>query len=142
MSANRVASWAASRCNPLARWPERLERGSGMRTALRVCLDQVHFMSELFDLDALSTRIRRYVDRLESLKQEAAPMLEAVLQRGELERGDVMRVSGLPERPAQRILGDLLTLGLLASETPKGGVSLRFPVHALEDLFLPLFPQS
>ena len=99
-------------------------------------------MSEPFDLDALSTRIRRYVDRLESLKQEAAPMLEAVLQRGELERGDVMRVSGLPERPAQRILGDLLTLGLLASETPKGGVSLRFPVHALEDLFLPLFPQS
>ena len=109
---------------------------------LKVCLDQVHFMGGLFDLDTLSTRIRRYVARHESLKLEAAPMLETVLLRGELERGDVMRVSGLPERSARRVLGDLQQLGLLASETPKGKVSLRFPAHALEDLFPRLYPQS
>lgn len=109
---------------------------------LKVCLDQVRFMSSLFDLDALSARLHRYVQRHEALKPEAGYMLESVLLRGELERGEVMRAAGLPERTARRLLGDLLNLGLLASETPKGKVSLRFPAHALEDLFPRLYPQS
>jgi hypothetical protein len=32
-------------------------------------------------------------------------------------------------------------LGLLASSTPKGPVSLRFPESALEELFPRLYPQ-
>jgi Fic family protein len=109
---------------------------------LRVCLDQVQFMSSLFDLNALSSRIHRYVQRHETLKPEAGHMLESILLRGELERGEAMRASGLPERSARRVLGELIALGLLASETPKGKVSLRFPAHALEDLFPKLYPQS
>jgi Fic family protein len=109
---------------------------------LRVCLDQVRFMSSLFDLEALAGRIHRYVERHEILKPEAGFILESVLLRGELERGDAMRASGLPERTARRVLGELLSLGLLASDTPKGKVSLRFPSHALEDLFPKLYPQS
>jgi Fic family protein len=109
---------------------------------LRVCLDQVQFMSSLFDLGALSLRIHRYVQRHDTLKPEASYMLESVLLRGELERGEAMRASGLPERSARRVLGELIALGLLASETPKGKVSLRFPAHALEDLFPKLYPQS
>jgi Fic family protein len=109
---------------------------------LRVCLDQVRFMSSLFDLEALASRIHRYADRHATLKPEAGYILESVLLRGELERGDAMRASGLPERTARRVLGELLSLGLLASETPKGKVSLRFPAHALEDLFPKLYPQS
>jgi Fic family protein len=109
---------------------------------LRVCLDQVRFMSSLFDLEALAGRMHRYAERHETLKPEAGFILESVLLRGELERGDAMRASGLPERTARRVLGELLSLGLLASETPKGKVSLRFPAHALEDLFPKLYPQS
>jgi hypothetical protein len=37
---------------------------------------------------------------------------------------------------------DVIALGMLASDTPKGKVSLRFPVHALEDLFPHLYPQT
>ena len=47
--------------------------------------------------------------------------------RGEFERGDISRITGLPERTARRVLNDVIAAGLLASDTPKGPVSLRFP---------------
>src|SRR5205807_7905151 len=46
---------------------------------LRVCLDQVSFMSRLFDLDALAQRLRTFVERSEQLKPEAARLLEEAL---------------------------------------------------------------
>jgi len=109
---------------------------------LKVCLDQVTFMSKLFDLDGLARRLRTYVEREPSLKPQAARLLEEALIRGEFERGEIERITGLPERTARRELGRLLELGLLGSETPKGKVSLRFPAHALEDLFPRLYPQT
>ena len=109
---------------------------------LKVCLDQVTFMSALFDLDGLARRLRAYVEREPSLKPQAARLLEEALIRGEFERGEIDRITGLPERTARRELGRLLDLGLLGSETPKGKVSLRFPAHALEDLFPRLYPQT
>jgi Fic family protein len=109
---------------------------------LKVCLDQVAFMSSLFELDALHRRLRLYVDRSGTLKPEAARLLEEALIRGELERGEAARITGLPERTARRVLSDVLDEGLLASVTPKGPVSLRFPTHTLEALFPRLFPQA
>jgi Fic family protein len=109
---------------------------------LKVCLDQVTFMSGLFDLDGLARRLRTYVDRHPTLKPQASRLLEEALFRGEFERGHVDRITGLPERTARRVLADVTDLGLLASDTPKGKVSLRFPTHALEDLFPRLFPQT
>jgi Fic family protein len=109
---------------------------------LRVCLDQVTFMSGLFELDGLLQRLRVYVQRDPNLKPESAGLLEEALIRGEFERGEIARITGLPERSARRVLNDVLQLGLLASDTPKGKVSLRFPAHALEDLFPRLYPQT
>lgn len=108
---------------------------------LRVCLDQVQFMSGLFDLNELRQRLRTLVQRSNTLKPEAAALLEEALMRGEFERGEVARITGLPERTARRILADVTELGLLASSTPKGSVSLRFPESALEELFPRLYPQ-
>ncbi len=108
---------------------------------LHVCLDQVTFMSSLFELDALARRLRTYVERSETLKPEATRLLEEALIRGEVERGHAARVTGLPERTSRRVLNDLIAEGLLASATPKGPVSLRFPTHALEILFPRLYPQ-
>ena len=50
-------------------------------------------------------------------------------------------MTGLPERTARRVLGDIVGAGLLASATPKGPVSLRFPVDTLEGLFPRLYPE-
>jgi len=107
---------------------------------LRIAIDQVRFMSELFDLDNLARRIRSFVTRDDRFKPAAAALLEQALVRGEIERGEASRITGLPVRTAQRLLNELVSEGLLASSTPKGPVSLRFPAHTLEELFPRLYP--
>lgn len=109
---------------------------------LRVCLDQVEFMSALFEIDELAQRYKRYVARSDSLKPESSRLLEEALVRGEFDRGEISRITGLPERTARRVLNDVLAEGLLGSATPKGPVSLRFPTSALEALFPRLYEQT
>ncbi len=109
---------------------------------LRVCQDQVTFMSGLFEINGLAGRLEAHVLRSPGLKPQGAALLEEALIRGEFDRGAVSRITGLPERSARRVLNELLHVGLLASDTPKGAVSLRFPAAALEDLFPRLYPQT
>lgn len=108
---------------------------------LRVCLDQVTFMSGLLEIDALAGRLRTYVERSDTLKPDATRLLEEALIRGEFERGEAARITGLPERSARRVLTDVIDVGLLASDTPKGPVSLRFPADTLDVLFPRLFAE-
>jgi Fic family protein len=109
---------------------------------LQVCLDQVTFMSSLFELNVLSKRLQRFVELDTDLKPESARLLEAALMRGEFDRGEAERITGQPERSARRILNDVIAKGLLASDTPKGPVSLRFPASSLEVLFPRLYPET
>ncbi|MDE2260899.1 MAG: Fic family protein [Gammaproteobacteria bacterium] len=109
---------------------------------LQVALDQVQFMTSLFDLDTLAQRLRRYVQRSDELRPEAARLLEEALIRGEFQRGEIARITGLPERTARRVLTDLTAVGLLDSDTPKGAVTLRFPAETLDVLFPRLFPET
>jgi Fic family protein len=106
---------------------------------IRVAIDQVNFMSNLFDLDTLAGRLRTFVERHDQLAPEAARLLEQTLVRGEVERGETPRITGLPERTARRVLNDVIKEGLLASATPKGPVSLRFPTRSLDVLFPNLY---
>jgi Fic family protein len=107
---------------------------------LQVAVDQVGFMSSLFELDNLRNRLRAFIAQRDALKPEAARLLDETLVRGEIERGEASRITGLPERSARRVLNDLIKEGILASTTPKGPVSLRFPAHSLETLFPRLYP--
>lgn len=109
---------------------------------LKVCLDQVTFMSGLFEINTLSKRLRTYVERSDKLKPESSRLLEEALARGEFERGEIARITGLPLRTARRVLNDVIATGLLASDTSKGPVSLRFPVDALETIFPLLSPET
>jgi Fic family protein len=109
---------------------------------LRVCLDQVNFMSGLFEIDALAQRYRKFVAQSRNLKPESSRLLEEALVRGEFDRGEISRITGLPERTARRVLTDVLAEGLLGSSTPKGSVSLRFPSEALEALLPRLYVQA
>ena len=99
-------------------------------------------MSNLFELDTLAKRLRIYVESSEILKPEAARLLEEALIRGEFERGEISRITGLPERTARRVFNDVIASGLLASDTPKGPVSLRFATDTQEILFPRLFPKT
>lgn len=108
---------------------------------LSVCLDQVRFMGELFELARLGDRLKRYAER-EGFRPEAVRLLEEALIRGEVPRGDAERATGLKERTARLLLSQLIEDGILGSDTPKGPVSLRFPVKAVEVLFPRLFPEA
>jgi Fic family protein len=107
---------------------------------LKIGLDQITFMSGLFEIDALDRRLTRLVGQSPTLKPEAARRLSEVLIRGEVERGAAARITGLTERSARRVLNDVVAAGLLASDTPKVPVSLRFPTDVLDDVFPRLFP--
>ncbi|MEI7789167.1 MAG: hypothetical protein WCI23_10985, partial [Chlorobiaceae bacterium] len=58
----------------------------------------------------------------------------------EIPRGDISRISGMKERTARTLLATLTENGILGSKSPKGAVSLRFPVSVSELLFPNLFP--
>ena len=113
-----------------------------IRWFLAISLDQVRFMANLFELDTLRRRLRSVAERDERLGAESVRLLDEALIRGEFERGEAARITGLPERSARRVLTDTLATGLLGSGTPKGPVSLRFPTDNLDLLFPRLFPES
>lgn len=87
------------------------------------------------------TRFATYFDE-RKIRREAIPLFEHVLLRGEVARGDAAALTGLGERLARDVLGSLVTERLLGSDTPKGPVSIRFPVGAVETLFPALCPRS
>ena len=124
------------------------------RFFLSTCIDQIDFMDGLLKLDGLLERIKGYVSLREakliaaptqgeqSLKPEAAYMLQEVLLRGEIGRGEIVRVSGMAERTGRMLLGQLLDEGLLVSGTPKGAVRLGLPVHVAGFLLPNLYPSQ
>jgi hypothetical protein len=78
----------------------------------------------------------------EGRRAEAGALLTETLHRGEIARGDAASITGLGERTARALLGTLVDHRLLGSDSPKGPVSLCFPVSALDVLFPRLFPEA
>jgi Fic family protein len=107
---------------------------------LSVALDQARFMSSMFDLDNLEERLRVYASVRPRLRPEASDILAEILRRGEMARGEAARVTGLAERTARNIVAELVADGIVASETPKGSISLRFSTASADILFPRLFP--
>uniref|UniRef100_A0A7C4EHZ4 Fic family protein n=1 Tax=Fundidesulfovibrio putealis TaxID=270496 RepID=A0A7C4EHZ4_9BACT len=107
---------------------------------LAVCIDQVTFMTEMFGLDALRERLADYAAQ-KGFRPEAFRLLDQVMLRGQVARGDMSALTGLKERTARDLLAALLKDGILASGTPKGPVHLRVSLAAAETLFPSLFPR-
>jgi len=108
---------------------------------LKACLDQIRFMTDLFQLETLVKRLKQYA-RIQGWRAEADTLLIEILHRGEIARGDAEVITGLKERTSRDLLSQLLTEGVLGSDSQKGPVSLRFPVKALDVLFPQLFAQA
>jgi len=121
------------------------------RFFLEVCLDQVDYMENRLKLEDLVERVKKYVlfrgngmipnpPGAAALRIEAARMLQEVLVRGEVSRGDVIEASGLKERTGRNLLTQLVGEGLLVSDTPKGELRIGFPIHAAGWFFPDLYP--
>jgi Fic family protein len=112
---------------------------------LRTCIDQVEFMKGLMQPDRLRARILIWAEeeiRLKNLPPKSGNILEAVLYRGELPRGDIPGVVGTGERQASRIVAALIGRGVLVSDSTRAPLRLVFPA-ALASRWMPgLFPET
>ena len=110
---------------------------------LKTCLDQVRFMEELMQPNRLRARILLWVDeevRAGSLPPRSGQVLEAVLFRNELARGEVPALLGMGERHARRVVAALLERGVLRSESTRAPLLLAIPASTVGRWMPGLFP--
>ena len=112
---------------------------------LSICIDQVDFMEGLVQPDRLRDRILIWTEeeiRANALPPKAGAVLEAVLYRGELPRGDVARILGTSERNARRVTSALLERDVLVSASTRAPLRLAFPAKLAPRWMPGLFPEQ
>lgn len=112
---------------------------------LKTCIDQVKFMEELVQPDRLRDRILIWTEeeiRAEKLPPKSGKVLEAVLFRGELPRGEVAPLLGTTVRHARRVTSVLLEQGILTSESTRAPLRLTFPAKLASRWMPGLFPEQ
>ena len=110
---------------------------------LSICIDQVKFMEELVQPERLRDRILIWVEeeiRADELPPKSGTVLEAVLFRGSLPRGEVAGLLGTKERQARRITSALLEKEGLVSESSRAPLLLSFPAKLASRWMPGLFP--
>ena len=111
---------------------------------LKTSIDQVSFMESLMQPDRLRARILLWAEeeiKLKRLPPRSGRVLEALLYRGELPRGDVAGVLGVVERHARRVVSALADRGVLASDGPRAPLRLVFPATLASRWMPGLFPE-
>lgn len=111
---------------------------------LETCLDQVRFMEELVEPKRLQTRMQLWAEeeaRIGTLHEKAGVLLEAILYRGVLPRGEVPARLGTSERTANRVVAGLVAHGVLTSDTPKAPLRMTFPARLASRWMPGLFPE-
>lgn len=124
---------------------------------LDVCDDQIAYMSGMLAVDRLTERFTAYCRAREAgmlttdaptsgpgrpkitFRREATRLLTTMLAAGPVQREDVEQITGLGDRTARRLVRSLLDEGLIASETQRAPLRLRFPAHAAPYVFPGLY---
>ncbi len=112
---------------------------------LRTCLDQVSFMEGLMQPDRLRARIQLWAEeeiRLGGLSPKSGVILDAMLYRGELPRGDVANLLGVGERQARRGIALLAAKGVITSDSSRAPIRLAFPASLAARWMPGLFPEK
>ena len=111
-----------------------------------VCEDQVGFMTRMFNLDEMKTRIQALIafraaqDR--QIRPEAVLPLHHLFLAGPTARGEFQQMTGLGERTARSLLSRLLETGLVTSAGHVAPVRFAFPLDALQFLLPDLYPEA
>jgi Fic family protein len=112
---------------------------------LQVCIDQVKFMEELVQPERLRDRILLWTEeeiRAGVLPPKSGAVLEAILFRGELPRGDVDALLDSSERTARRLTSALIERGVVTSESSRAPLRLAFPATLASRWMPGLFPDK
>lgn len=112
---------------------------------LDTAIDQVDFMKGLLELDDVQQRIIRFIDLQKvygNFKEESKYILLEVFLKGQVLRGDMVRITGKSENTARRIMKELFDHELLASDDTHGPVRINFPVKYVGYFFPKLYPEN
>lgn len=115
------------------------------RFFLGICLDQIDFMERLMQPAELRNRIMLWAEeemRLDRLPPKSGLILQAILYRGELERGEAAELLGTTGRHARRATSVLLKEGILDSPGPRAPLRLNFPARLASRWMPGLFPEK
>lgn len=112
---------------------------------LSICIDQVDFMEGLMQPDRLKNRILIWAEeemRADTIPQKSGIILEAILYRGTLQRGEVATMLNTGERNARRATSALLEAGVLKSTSIRAPLTLAFPATLASRWMPGLFPDK
>ncbi len=112
---------------------------------LTTCIDQVDFMEKLVQPEQLRARMLVWAEeeiKADKLLPKSRQVLEAILLRGELPRGDVDKLLGASERTARRITSALIKHEVVTSESPRAPLRLNFPASLASRWMPGLFPEK
>jgi len=110
---------------------------------LRTCLDQIEFMEGLMQPDRFRHRLLAWASEeiaMGSLPPKSERILEALLYRGQLPRGEVPTLLGVGERQARRVVSALSKHDILTSSSQRAPLCLGFPPRLAPRLMPGLFP--
>ena len=97
---------------------------------LETCIEQAEFMKRLIQPEQLRARIAIWAEteiRMGILPAKSDVVLEFVMLKGSLPRGEVVSLLGLSDRQARRITSALIHSGSLTSKSSRAPLTLAFP---------------
>ena len=112
---------------------------------LDTCLDQVNFMSRLIRPDLLAGRVMGWATneaKADRLPSRSEWVLDKLLARGTLDRGEVAGLLGVSERTSRRVTSALLDLKVVVSDSPRSPLRLGFPATVAHHWLPGLFPEA
>lgn len=115
---------------------------------IRICTDQVEFMSAQLTLADMKDRIAACLATEEQIvkagvRSEALRALHYLfVSQSDLERAEFKAMLGLSDRLATAQVSVLLKRGLLLTDSPYGRVRFGVPQHALRFYFPKLWPEA
>lgn len=115
------------------------------RFFIETCIDQVTFMEELVQPDRLRARILLWVEeemKVGALPPKAGAILEAILYRGALPRGEVAGLVGRGDRHSRRLVHALVEKGAVTSDSSRAALRLAFPASLASRWMPGLFPDK
>jgi Fic family protein len=115
------------------------------RFFLETCLDQVRFMEKLVQPERLRERILKWAETerdADRLPDRSGKVLEALLFRGSLARGDVPDVTGMSERQSRRLVSALMDYEVVTSASTRAPLFLAFPASLAQEWMPGLFPDQ
>jgi len=112
---------------------------------LKTCINQIDFMRRLVHPEQLRDRILVWAQeehRAGKLPVQASNLLEAVLYRGQLPRGEVSQLLATGDRNARRITSTLINQEVLVADSPRAPLRLVFPARLASRWMPGLFPDK